>query len=181
MPSPEHGPFDPRSRPESPAPLALPEALAEFLRSQEYAAILQATDQGSIYVCKAPRRDIDSLHGPIPIGLVHSLYEHPSAPVIRSVLALYDRPDQPLTFESFVNVGDPDQRDDFASLAQQRSIALAFYNESLENQLNKRIANRRPTEIATILSHAERLRDRIPHDFYDFDHAKAAVTAATNL
>jgi hypothetical protein len=48
------------------------------------------------------------LQGPwqptFPIGLRHELYDHPAAPVIRTILSLYDRALHPLKVESGVVV-----------------------------------------------------------------------------
>src|SRR5215216_3259343 len=98
-------------------PSALPPELAAFLKDQHYAALLHATDQGTVLVVKAPRRDIRSVQGPVPIELRHELYQHPAAPVVRMVTRIYDQPDSSLALETFVNVEDPDQRADYAALA----------------------------------------------------------------
>jgi hypothetical protein len=159
----------------------LPEELATYLKDVEYAALLHGTDHGGIYICKAPRRAIEQLRGPLPIGLTHSLYDHPNAPVIQSVIRLYDQPHSHLALETYVNVAADGQREDFASLGRQRSVALAFYNERLDNQLTKRIPNSKRDAAMFILFRAMNLSGQIPADRYDFDRAKEAVIAATTL
>ena len=84
-------------------PSALPPELAEFLKDQQYAALLHATDRGIVLVVKAPRRDIRSVQGRVPIELRHELYSHPAAPVVRMLTRIYDQPDRPLALESFVS------------------------------------------------------------------------------
>src|SRR6184192_4178337 len=91
-------------------PNALPPELAEFLSGQRYAALLHSTDRGTALVVKAPRREIISVQGPVPISFNHELYAHPASPVIRIVTRIYDQPDRPLALETFVNVEDADQR-----------------------------------------------------------------------
>src|SRR3712207_1292033 len=91
-------------------PNQLPPELAAFLGQHDYAALLHATDLGPVLVVKAPGHEIVSVRGRVPIGFNHELYDHPAAPVIRIVTRIYDQPARPLAFETFVNVGDPDQR-----------------------------------------------------------------------
>src|SRR5215207_8288171 len=99
-------------------PSALPPELAAFLKDQQYAALLHPTDQGTVMVVKAPRRDIRSVQGRVPIELRHELYQHPAAPVVRLVTRIYDQPDRPLALETFINVDDDDQRQDYGELAR---------------------------------------------------------------
>jgi hypothetical protein len=72
-------------------PNELPPELADFLKGQEYACLLHATDQGTVFVVKAHRRDIQSLRGNVPVRVLHQLYDHPQAPVIRTVITWYDK------------------------------------------------------------------------------------------
>src|SRR4051794_40419715 len=112
-------------------PSALPPELGAFLRGQHYAALLHATDRGTVLVVRAPRRDIRSVQGPVPIELRHELYQHPASPVVRMVTRIYDLPDSSLALETFVNVDDPDQRADYAALAQQDHLLMLFYDQQL--------------------------------------------------
>src|SRR5215213_1807985 len=118
---------------------ALPPELAAFLKDQQYAALLHATDQGTVLVVKAPRRDIRSVQGPVPIELRHELYRHPAAPVVRMVTRIHDQPNSSLALETFVNVDDSDQRADYAALAQQDHLLLLFYDQRLRHSLTKRV------------------------------------------
>src|SRR5437660_12610402 len=80
-------------------PLELPAPLAEFLRGHTYACMLQETDQGSVFICKALAHEIRSVRGVVPIRFLYQLYEQPAAPVIRTVVRIYAQPDQPLALE----------------------------------------------------------------------------------
>src|SRR4051794_33748567 len=106
--------------PLEPSPLS-PE-LAEFLRQLETACLMQETDRGTVFVLKLPSPDIESMRGTIPILLRHELYAHPNAPVIRTLLHLYDQPEAPLALETFTNIEDENQRSTFAALAQQEAL-----------------------------------------------------------
>src|SRR3954464_389113 len=94
------------SRPDHPS--ELPPEMAEFLKDQPIAALLHGTEnQGTVLIVKAPRQEIRSVRGPVPIELTHELYQHPTAPVVRMVTRIHDRPDSSLSLETFINVEDP--------------------------------------------------------------------------
>jgi hypothetical protein len=120
-------------------PNQLPPELAAFLKDQHYAALLHATDLGTVLVVKAPADDIASVRGQVPIGTRHELYAHPASPVIRMVTRIYDQPERPLAFETFVNAGDPDQRVDYEALSRQDELVLLFYDQTLKHALSKRL------------------------------------------
>src|SRR5438105_4384607 len=124
MPRPEDEQHRRRDPSEPRTPIPLPPALAAFLQSEGLACITHNSDQGALYVVKAPAQGIASLRGRFPIGVTHELHRHPAAPVIRSVLAFYDQPNRPLKFDTFLNVGSEDQRACFASLAEQEQLTL---------------------------------------------------------
>ncbi len=91
-------------------PTELPPELAEFLRrSGDYSCVTQATSGATAYVIRTPAADLATLRGSMPIGLRHELYEHPAAPVIRTVLTIMDRPQSALKLESFINVAEEDR------------------------------------------------------------------------
>ncbi len=86
------------------SPIALPDELRDFLRRQgPYACLTMPTTLGTAYVLKAPAQEIDSARGTTPIHIQHLLYEHRNAPVIRTLLTIYDQPEHPLRMESFIN------------------------------------------------------------------------------
>src|SRR5262245_44688741 len=146
-----------RDRPPS-RPNELPPALADFLKGQEYACLLHATDQGSVFVAKARHRDIESLRGNVPVRILHKLYDHPHAPVTRTLIAWYDQPAHPLALECFTNIGDPDQRTDFQDLSARDYLRFLFYDASLQHRLSKVVPNPDREIIAQITTAADGLR-----------------------
>jgi hypothetical protein len=162
-------------------PIALPPELADFLEDQALAALFHASDIGTLLVVKAPAREIPSLGGTFPIGVEHQLYDHPAAPVIRSLVSFHDRPDAPLRLETFTNVADPDQRAHFAALADQQELPILLYDESLRHRLSKRLRNATAAQIPEIVATADRLLAAIPPGARDFDRAKAEIMEATGL
>jgi hypothetical protein len=139
------------------------------------------TNEGTAHVIKLPHQEIASVRGRVPIQVRHELYAHPQAPVIRTVLTIYDQPESPLAIETMTNVAEPDQREDFTRLATQDQLLLLFYDEGLQHRLSKRVGNVQPEVIKEIVEQADAVRQRIPADRYDFNTAKAAVLAATSL
>ena len=170
-----------RHGPEPIEPAALPPEMAVFLRTKDVACLMQETNHGTVFVVKLPGSDIKSLEGRVPMRIRHELYEHPAAPVIRTVFRIYDRVENPLGLETFTNVEQEDQRADFARLAGQRQVYLLFYDEGLNHRLTKGMDNVEPEVINTIVETADEVRSAIPVDSYDFDRAKADVLARTSL
>jgi hypothetical protein len=170
-----------REREQSLGPFELPETLAEFLKDQEIAMVTESSDQGTVYVVKAPAREITSVVGRVPVKLTHDLYEHPSAPVIRTVVKIYDQPGRPLALETFINIDEPDQWRGFAQLAAQDELLLLFYDETLSHRLTKRVRNTAGAQMRNILNWADRVCAAIPDEEYDFNQAKADVMRRTRL
>jgi hypothetical protein len=167
--------------PEPEQPSLLPPELADFLRTQDIACLFQATDQGTALVAKLPGAEIASIRGTVPIRVRHELYDHPAAPVIRTVLTIYDRPQSSLALESYTNVEDAQQRTDFAALAAQEQLLLLCYDEQLTHRLSKLVPYRDDGTIGAIIAQADQLLAVIPHDQFSFEAAKQAVLEATRL
>lgn len=164
-----------------PEAVALPADLTAFLRGQEFAALWHAADIGSLLVLKAPEPDLETLGGPVLIGLVHELWRHPAAPVVRSLVTLHDRPDSALRLETFTNVADPAQRSTFAALGAQKRLHILCYDDDLRHRLTKRLPNTTGPQIPGIVAEADRLLAAIPPDRVDFAAAKAAIMEVTGL
>src|SRR5215210_5064558 len=162
-------------------PNQLPPELAAFLRQQQYAAILHATDLGTALIVKAPGSEIDSARGRVPIGFNHELYSHPASPVIRMVTRIYDQPASSLAFETFVNAGDPVQRADYEALSRQDELVLLFYDQAVTHALSKRVRLSDQLQLLRVLTTADRLLLAIPEAQRDFDTAKAEVMNQTKL
>lgn len=162
-------------------PIPLTPDLAEFLATQDVACLMHETTSGTVYVVKLPAVEIESVRGRVPIQQRHELWEHPLAPVIRTVFRIYDRPDNPLGIETVTNVAEPDQRADFARLANQDETLLLFYDEQLRHRLSKQIKTADRHTVRTVLQQADELRRRIPPARYDFMTAKADILGRTSL
>lgn len=159
----------------------LPPELADFLNSQDFAGLLQATDRGTVYVLKAPAEEIARIQGRIPIGIRYELYDHPAAPVIRTVLTLQDQPDSHLAVETFTNVEDPAQYAEFAGLAEQEDLLMLCYDEALNHRLTKHVPLGGAEPVREIAERALALLVRIPRERFNFERAKQDVITATRL
>jgi hypothetical protein len=155
--------------------------MAAFLRDKDYACLLWGTDQGSVFVVKAPAREIQSLRGNISVRVLHQLYQDLQAPVIRTVITWYDKPQSPLALEAFINVADEQQRADYQDLAKRQELRFLFYDRALRHRLSKLVPNPNRETIMAIAQTAERLRATIPEERFDFDAAKADIIQRTSL
>ncbi|HEY7037086.1 MAG TPA: hypothetical protein VH482_37545 [Thermomicrobiales bacterium] len=159
----------------------MPPPLAAFLRGVDLAAVTTETTLGTVLVVKAPAAAIAGLAGEVPVGIHHELYNRPTAPVVRMVTAFYDVPDDPLVFETFFNVGDLQQRREYALLSRQGALPIVFYDEGLSPRLGKRVRIGNGEEIAGILSTADGLYAAARPELFDFDEAKQEVIERTDL
>ncbi len=162
-------------------PPALPAELVVALAGVEYACLTIGTEAGTVLVLKAPRIEIASARGRVPIQLGHELYDHPNAPVIRMALRIFDQPQAPLAMETFINVADEAQRADYAVLANQDEIPLLFLAEALQQRLAKRISHHGRDIVPQVVAAAQQLLSHIPEDRFDFERAKQAVMEGTRL
>jgi len=97
------------------------------------------------------------------------------------VTRIYDQPEHPLAFENFVNVGDPDQRDDYEALSRQDELVMLFYNQEVNHAFSKRVRLTDPLRLLAVLSTADRLLAAIPVEQRDFDAAKTDVLMQIGL
>lgn len=142
---------------------------------------MQPTTQGTAFVIKLAGREIASVAGRVPIHLRHELYSHPAAPVIRTVVTVYDQPERPLALETFTNAEQPDQREDFARLAEQDQLLLLFYDEQLAHRLSKVVPYQDEGRVGEILRRADGLLAAIPPGRFNFERAKLAVMRQISL
>lgn len=172
MPRPEH--HEPH-RPEEPyAPLEWAPALGELLLEPTFACVPEQTTRGAVLMAKAPGAVIDDLPVRVPILLTSQLYQHPAAPVVRLVTAIFDRPRNTLKLESCLNVQDERQRQIREALADQHELPLLFYGKSLAGRQTKTLRVE-PDICAQLYEQALVFLEEIRPSQLDFDQAKMAV------
>lgn len=160
---------------------ALPPELIEAIKDDDYACLTLATNRGTAIVVKVPDVEIDRISGTFPIQMRHELFGHPASPVIRLTATLYDDPDNPLLLETFINVGEADQRADYAAFAEQDEIPLLFYDQRHQHRLAKTVGNGSREQIPRVVQAADELLAGIPAGAREFDRAKADVILAVYL
>lgn len=162
-------------------PFTLPPELAEAIQDDDYACLTLPTSRGTALIAKLPSVEIAGLHGSFPIQMRHELFGHPASPVIRLTATLYDDPARPFLLETFINVGEADQRADYAAFAEQAEIPLLFYDEHHHHRLAKAVNNGSRMQIPLVLQAADELLAGVPAEARDFDQAKAAIMASIQL
>lgn len=153
----------------------LPPAIADAIRSDVSACVMADTIHGTAFVVKAPTPEIEVMGGTLPLAMNYELHFTPLAPVVRVVFWIFDRPTTPYCMETFVNVADPQQQREFASLADQTEFQLHFYDEELRHRLTKRVTHRQGERARTVLQQAVDSAEKIPAWLYDFDLAKREI------
>jgi hypothetical protein len=145
------------------------------------AQVKKAGEPKTVFVLKAPAEQWAAIRGTVPVRLTHALYNKPTAPVIRTQLQWYDYQSSHLSFETFTNIDDEEQRILFRRLSRQPDVVTLCYSESLDSPIQKRITNAQMKEVEKIAQMALVLRQLIPDHEYDFDQAKARVIASTRM
>jgi len=163
-------------------PSPLPPEMTEFFRDYDYACLAEVSDHGTVFIIKAPIQDILSCWGNVPIQVQHQLYKHFAAPVIRSLITIYDQAD-PLAFETFYNIMDAEQRQALTAQTQQDELLLLFYDEALIHRLSKKLLNKAKAkeELTHLIEEADGHLTNLDLDVFDFDLAKAEVMQESTL
>lgn len=156
-------------------PTALPpEIRAVFARSGP-GCLAAETDAGVVHLCHAPDADIQSFRHK-PAGYRWQLLRMPTAPLIRLLVHIHDRPADPYRFESFLHVGDDTQLDLLAQLAGQAQLHLAFYGDDLTYRYTKVLPHdaQQWQQLDELTARALAYWHALPPATRDFDRAKAA-------
>jgi hypothetical protein len=155
-------------------PNELPPEVKAVFEQNGYGCLAVASSIGIVHVCRAPDADIASFRD-APVSYRWQLAQMPSAPLIHLTFHLFDRPNDPYRFESFLNIAEPDQAQVLADLANQDRLYLAFYDDSLDYRFARVTAHgeqqwQRLDELTAL---AEAHMASIPAGQYNFDLAKA--------
>ena len=109
----------------------------------------------------------------MPAGAQWQLIRMPNGPLIRLELSIYDRPDLPFRFESFLNIADREQAQILDRLANQDRLGFAFFGDNLEHQLSCTLPHTEQQwqQLDGIVSQANDYLNRLPEKIRDFDQA----------
>lgn len=173
----EHFSYDDHSRVKVP----IPQGLYDTIAASDTIALMHETDLGTAFFVKVPSYEIVSARGPLPMIMQHSLHRTDYAPVIGTSLILYDQPGDPLIFDTYTNIADPEHVSYYRRLAGQNFFNMFFFDEMMNQALVKYFTHTSGEQMEQILIHAERVRQSIPATRYDFDEAKRVVQATRRL
>ena len=160
----------------------LPGEIREVFERTGYGCLTAETDVGVVHVCHAADQDIDGFVDQ-PVSSQWQLIEMPTAPLIRLEMIIFDRPDSPYLFESFLNVAEKDQAYILDELTRQHQLHLAFFGDELEYRFTKSIEHddEQRHQLRQLVLEAIAHWAAIPADQRDFDSAKAKFMQRTVL
>ena len=126
------------------------------------------------FVTHANETDIQSIQRQ-PALYGWELYRLPTAPVIRLRLLILDDPDHPFLLETFLNVGDEEQREYLERLTAQRVLPFDLFGEDFTYRYTKELAHpsRMRRDLAALVRQATHYWDTLPASDRDFDRANA--------
>jgi hypothetical protein len=155
-------------------PNELPAEIKEVLEKTGYGCLALESDIGIVHICHAPDTEIDGFANK-PVTSRWQLIKMPTAPLIRLEVNIFDQPENPYRFESFLNVAEQDQVKVLAELANQDRLLLAFYGEDLGYRYTKVIPHDKQNwqQIDEMTVEALDYLSKIPHNQQDFDKAKS--------
>lgn len=151
----------------------LPPHLHEVFETTGYGCLAVESSMGIVHVCHAADADIENFADK-PVRPQWELIKMPTAPLMRLALTIQDDPIRPYTFESFLNVGDIDQRAILARLAGQEELYLTFYGDDLTYRYTVALAQDEQQWQALDELTAEALVywESLPSERRDYDRAK---------
>ena len=161
-------------------PNELPQEICEVFENSGYGCLSAESTIGVVHVCHASDVDIDGF-AEKPISSQWQLIKMPTAPLIRLELLIYDQPENPYKFESFLNVSQEDQARILAKMASQEMFYLTFYDENLDYHFTKIIPHDKQQwqYLDELVMEAVKYWSQIPPEERDFDAAKAEFLRRT--
>lgn len=155
-------------------PNELPAEIKELFEKTGYGCLALESDIGIVHVCHASDVDIEGFADK-PVTSCWQLIKMPTAPLIRLEVNIFDQPENPYRFESFLNIAEQNQENVLAELANQDRLFLAFYGEDLGYRYTKAIPHDKQNwqQIDEMTMEAINYLAKIPPNQQDFDEAKA--------
>lgn len=156
-----------------------PELQVLMAKDKSVAVLWQdATHGRTALLAKAADQDVRGFKGKVPIQTYWELGHFECGSVLRMHITIFDRPDNPYRFETFINVASPEQLACVNQLVSQETLQLHFFDGRTEYVLTKEIkyphVQRRQLENLT----AQALQDLTKlGPAWDFDLAKVVFQA----
>lgn len=162
----------------------LPPDLAAFLREQDYCCLpTPSAGGGTCLIVKMPTVRLGEMTMPVPVQIKFMTYHCATSPVIRTILVVNDRPNDPLYLEFFTNVGSDDDVRDFKGLLHDERVVIYYFDAQLHHRYTGFIAVPHAWRLGlpSILASAQRDLAAIPLERRDFELAREEVIDRTNL
>ena len=152
----------------------LPREIREVFEKTGYGCVAAENNIGIVHVCHASDADIEGFRDK-SVWSQWQLIKMPTAPLIRLLLEVMDRPEDPYRFESFLNVAAEDQVEVLAELANQEELYMVFHGDDLGYRYTKAIphSEQQWQRLDEIWEQADAYLEDIPPEQRDFDLAKA--------
>lgn len=158
----------------------MPEQMKEIFRKIGYGYLPEWTDRGCTMFVRHNRSTIETTRGAV-YYIRLELYEVAGCPLIRLLTTIFDRPDDPLVMECFLNIQSEHQQPIIYALTEQETITFHWYDEEFKyvrSNIVKWSAKNRE-DAKEIIKMAQEIIERTGGG--DFDTAKEIFVASTPL
>ncbi len=160
-----------------------PELTALMAQDQTVAVLWQDENaEQTALLAKAADTDLTGFRGRVPIQCQWQLGRYACGSVLRLLVIIFDRPDNPYRFETFINIAALEQRACVEQMVGQETLHLHFFDSRTAYVFSKGLANpvRQRQQLTALLVLADRERERLGQA-WDFDQAKALFQASYPL
>ncbi len=156
-------------------PFELPPELREVFERTGPGCIPSETNIGVVHVCHASDQDIDGFANQ-PAAYQWQLALMPTAPLLRLEVTIFDQPQNPYRFESFLNTGQEADTRIAEQLVSQEELYFAFHGEDFTHRFTKVMDHSeiQREQLQRLVDQADDHWAEIPEERRDFDLAKAA-------
>jgi hypothetical protein len=156
-----------------------PELKSLMAQDNSVAVLWPNAGEGRIaLLAKAADQDVASFKGEAPIQTYWELGRFACGSVLRMHITIFDQPNHPYRFETFINVASPEQFACVNQLMTQETLQLHFFDSQTEHGFTKVISyslaqrGRLKKLITQALQDWEKLGE-----VWDFDQAKSLFQA----
>jgi hypothetical protein len=155
-------------------PFELPPEMREVFERTGFGCIPSETNIGVVHVCHASDQDIEGFANQ-PTAYQWQLGLMPTAPLLRLEITIFDHPQNPYRFESFLNIGQEDDTRLVEQLLSQEKLYFAFHGEDFTHRLTRVLDHSeiQREQLHRLVGQANDHWEETPKQRRDFDRAKA--------
>lgn len=161
-------------------PVILDPELKALMDNDESVAVLwqDKENKQTALLAKATDQDIVGFRGNIPIQFYWELGRFACGSVLRFHLTIFDQPENPYRFETFINVAAPEQLACVMKLLAQETLLIHFFGRQTEyiftKEINYPVMQR--GELGELVRQALQDQEKLVED-WDFNQAKTIFQA----